>query len=76
MGVDLAAAALRKRGVGGWRVVLTGDKAERGWVVAGSIWSRVLGKWVFQHVRGRIVDADETIMVRGDGWIWISRNNE
>lgn len=64
--MDLATAALRKRGVGGWRVVWTGDKAERGRVVAGSMWSRVLG---FQHVRGRIVRADETIMVRSDGWI-------
>lgn len=40
--MDLAAAALRRRGGGDWRVVLTGDKAERGRVVVGSTWSRVL----------------------------------
>lgn len=37
LGVDLAAAALRKRGGGAWRLVWTGDKAERGRVVAGSM---------------------------------------
>lgn len=34
LGVDLVAAALRKRGGGAWRLVWTGDKAERGRVVA------------------------------------------
>lgn len=60
LGVDLGGAALRKRGGGGCRVVWTGDKAEKGRVVVGSLWSRV---------RGRIVGMDETTMTRGDGWM-------
>lgn len=47
----------------------TEDKAERGRVVAGSMWIRVLRRQVFQRVRERIVGADETIVVCGDGRI-------
>lgn len=36
-GVDLGGAALRKREGGGWGVLWTGDKAESGRVVVGSL---------------------------------------
>lgn len=63
--MDLGAAALRKRGGRGWRVEWTGDMAEKGRVVVGSLWGRVFGGRSFQHVKRRIVGVGEMVGTLG-----------